>query len=416
MSDKKITELNAATTLVDTDIAPVVTGVATVPETKKITIANLKASIQKIIQSAGVAQTYRPILNFTNAMVSDNAGNNSTDVYLPTTIQNHLINGGFDFAQRQVPATLTTITTDKYGADRWRTSSQSASLQYQRNDATGETGITCLYYGSFKQITNSGKFMVYQIVEGINSIPLRGKTVTFSIYMKASSAKTIRMNVIELQTAGTMDSIPATFVAGWNGNTNDPTLNTNLAYIGTSVSKSVTTSWASYSVTVTIPTNSKNVICAVWADSQFSANDILSVAEAGLYMGSIAPTWTSRPIQQELAMCQRYYQKSYDKDTAPATASISGGLSVMTVISPTANGATYGTTRYHVPIRLSTSTPTAYGYAGGASKVSIAAVEQAATSGAVTFFGENSFAVYNASGGNVVGSQIQWHYSVDSEL
>ena len=219
--------------------------------------------------------------------------------------QNILINGGFDYAQRQVPGTLTTIAQDAYSADRWRISRENADLQFQQSDGLAEAGLTSQFFGTYKKITNAGKLMVYQIVEGINSVPLRGKTVVFSIQMKASSSKVIRMAVIELQSAGTIDSIPATLVTAWNANSSDPSLGANLAFISSAQSKNVTTAMQTFTMSVTVPSTSKNLICAVWSDSQFAVNDTLSLAEAGLYYGP-STGWRARSAQQELALCARY--------------------------------------------------------------------------------------------------------------
>src|SRR5689334_7086920 len=104
---------------------------------------------------------------------------------------NYLMNGGLGIAQRQAPATLTTYAANTYSADRWKTYVENASYQYARQDGLSETGLTSQYFGAFKKITNTGKMFIYQIVEGINSVPLRGKIVTFQCQMKASSAKTI---------------------------------------------------------------------------------------------------------------------------------------------------------------------------------------------------------------------------------
>lgn len=231
---------------------------------------------------------------------------------------NLLVNGGFDLAQRQAPGTLTTIADNKYSADRWRVTRENADVQFIRVDATSESGLTSRYYGQFKKITNAGKLHVCQIVEGINSVPLRGKTVIFQIKMKASASKTIRMAVMELQNAGTMDSIPATLVTAFGADGTDPTLGTNVAVITAAESKSVTTSWQSFSVSVTVPTNSKNIICAFWSNADFAANDTLSVAEAGLFTASAIQSWTPRLFSDELRLCQRYYWKTFLLDTAPA--------------------------------------------------------------------------------------------------
>lgn len=249
---------------------------------------------------------------------------------------NYLINGGFDFAQRQTPGTLTTIANEAYSADRWRIGRGAADLQYQRGDGTAETGLTSRYFGTFKKITNTGKLMVLQIIEGANCVALRGKTVIFQCQMKASGSKTMRMAVIELQNAGTIDTIPATFVTSWNSNTVDPSLGSNLAIITAAQSKSVTTSWQQFSVSVTVPSNSKNIIVAIWSDSGFAANDTVSVAEAGLYIGNAALPWGPRLYSQEFLMCQRYYWKSFEVDIAPAQ---NIGTSYSTRITAVAAGA-----------------------------------------------------------------------------
>lgn len=252
------------------------------------------------------------------------------------SMNNFLANGSFNFAQRQTPGTLTTKSNDTYGPDRWRMSRENTDFQYQRNDAHAESGLTSRYYGSFKKITSTGKLMVYQILEGANSGALKGKTVIFQARMKASSAKTIRMAVLELQNAGTMDTIPGTFVSAWGANSTDPTLGSNLAIVTAAQSKSVTTAWQNFSVSVTVPSNSKNVIVAVWSDSQFAANDILHIAEAGLYVSNVVQVWKPRPYAEDLLMCQRYYWKSFDIDIAPAQ---NAGNQYGTRVSAVAAGA-----------------------------------------------------------------------------
>lgn len=263
-----------------------------------------------IVQDEGVDLAQQQRLNFTGEAV---AATNTPGVTVVTVLKlveiNYLINGGFDLAQRQTPATLTTITTDKYSADRWRISTENADLQYQRADGLNESGLTSQYFGTFKKITNAGKMMIYQIIEGMDSVPLRGKTVTFQAQIKASSAKTIRMAVLQLQTAGVINTIPGTFVTAYGANTVDPTLGANLAIITAAQSKSVTTTMQTFSVSVTVPATAKNLICAIWTDSQFAANDTLSIAEAGLYASATTQAWT--PSKNTQSLCDRYYQSLY---------------------------------------------------------------------------------------------------------
>jgi hypothetical protein len=218
---------------------------------------------------------------------------------------NHLINGGFNFAQRQAPGTLTTIADLAYGPDRWKVTRENADIQYIRVDGSSESGLTSPYFGKFKKITNTGKLLLCQPLEYLDTLKFRGKTVNFQLQMKASASKTIKIAVVELQTDGTADTLP-TLVSAWGADGTDPTLGANLATIGTPVSCSVTTSWQTFQFTGSFPATSKNLIVMVWSNADFSVNDTLSLAEAGLYFGASIKTWTPRPIAQEDAACKRY--------------------------------------------------------------------------------------------------------------
>jgi len=318
-----------------------------------------------------MADTVRTIDDFLNAstgLFKDNtAGDISAqdlrDFVVSVPAQwphaNVLINGGFDFAQRQAPGTLTAITTDKYSADRWRISRETASLQYARIDTNGslETGLTGRYYGQFKQITSAGKFAIYQPVEAINTFPLASRVVSFQCKLKASSSKTIRLGLVQLNSSGTVDTINATVVPTWGSNSTDPTLATNHARLtpsaaisngsvsGDGISSSVTTSWQQFGGVFTMPSNAKNIIPMIWTDSQFSADDSLYVAEAGLYDGSALRAWLPRDTQHELLLCQRYCE-SYAGDGAvqefptasyirTSTSIFSGPLSIKLRSTPT---------------------------------------------------------------------------------
>lgn len=328
---------------------------------------------------------------------------------------NAIINGGFSFAQRQTPGTDTTITNETYGPDRWRCTRENADLQYSRQDGTAETGITSRYFGRFKKITNTGKFLIYQPLEFHNSVPLRGKVVTFQVKLKASASKTIKIAVVELQSGGTADTLPASFVSVWGANTVNPTLGTNLAIIGSAASCSVTTSWAGFFVTATIPTNSKNIMVAVWTDSQFAANDTLSVAEAGLYTSGFVSGWFPRPYAQELALCQRYYVKTFAVDTAPAQNA--GNNSAVRILAGKAGAlAEYGEWRLPVPMRAEFPTVVTYN-PGAANAQARDVIVPADCSGTTTFSYYNTvFVNTTGNASTAVGNVIYVHLSAEAEL
>lgn len=245
--------------------------------------------------------------------------------------RNYMINGGFDVNQR-VPDALTTISgialgTDKYSADRWKVSAANADVQFTRVSTNGalETGLNALRYGSYKKITNAGKIMVYQNLESNNTFALANRTLTAQFKLKSSASATFRVGLIQLQSSGTIDQAITTLVpATWGAASTDPTLQTSYAYVaavriptaltanasivGNALNCVTTsTSWRSFAVTFTAPSNAKNLVLAVWSDSNMAINDTVGIGEVGLYDGGTNHDWVPPLVGEELARCQRYF-------------------------------------------------------------------------------------------------------------
>lgn len=256
--------------------------------------------------------------------------------------QNILINGGFDYAQRQAPATLTTVSQTAsrgYTADRWGVTNENASAQYRRVDTAGtpQTGLLARFYGEFSKITSTGKIQASQAIESGNCQHLRGRKVRLQMKLKASSAKTMRIALLQLANAGTLDTVPGytngapagNFISAHGANSTDPTFGTNLAkiapdtvYNATSANSgatcSVTTVWQLFGATFTLPTDFKNLVVVVFTDSQFAVADNFSMSEVGLYDGTEVRDWAERMQVSQLLNCQRYFSKSFSVDVAPA--------------------------------------------------------------------------------------------------
>lgn len=251
---------------------------------------------------------------------------------------NLLANGGFDLAQRQTPATLTTYSDTSgrtYTADRWSITNENASVQYARVDiaTSPETGVSARYQGRFKKITNAGKMVIAQVVEDTDSIACRSKTLRLQVRMKyaVASSMTVRIGLLYLTSAGTLDSLPATFVSAFGAAGVDPTWGTNLTALtpatvdnatisGAGATCVLTSIWARYGATFNVPATAKNLVAVVWTNGQPAANDELYLTEASLTIGAEIVDWAPDPVQVNLARCQRYYQKTFAVDTAPASA------------------------------------------------------------------------------------------------
>jgi hypothetical protein len=259
---------------------------------------------------------------------------------------NHLMNGGFWLAQRQVPGTFTTIADNDYGPDRWKSTRENADLQYARQDGSGESGLTSRYFGQWKKITNAGKFLLCQPLENMDTLKFRGSTISFQVKLKASASKTIKIAIVELQAAGAADTLPS-LVSAWGADGVDPTLGANLALIGTAESCSVTTSWQTFMFTGTLPSTSKNVMAMVWSDADFTAGDTLSLAEAGIYFGAAQRSWAPRPVSNEIDACERYCQALLDSSNSPT---VTIPMSVRISTNALATGSLFRKAMRSVPI------------------------------------------------------------------
>lgn len=262
---------------------------------------------------------------------------------------NYLINGGHEVNQRSTTGSFSgglgcVLHTDAYSDDRWKCASTAADIQFQRTDTNGalETGLNSRYYGTWKNVTNSGnKNAIYQVIEAVNGFPLAGRMVTVQCKLKyttlTNSNKKFKLCLIQLNSSGTVDTMPAHgLVETWNGDGVDDTLATNLAYInpssipagaqgvisvsGAAIACTLTTSWQLFAGTFIVPSslNAKNLIVAIMADAGETISDTFSMSEAGLYDGAVLRDYLPRPYVLELALCQRYcYGMSADGSTSP---------------------------------------------------------------------------------------------------
>jgi hypothetical protein len=195
----------------------------------------------------------------------------------------------------------------------------------------------------------------------------------------------------------------------------------------------LSTSWARYSVTVAIPSltgktvNAQNVTYAqlnLWvsAGSDFNSrtgsigiqNSTFDIWGLQAEQGSTATPFQTATgtIQDELAACQRYYEKSFNIGTAPAQNAGSDGSAIIPLTSDYA--------QFFIPFKVTKRTaPSITTFNPSAANANPRNFDDAADLGAATarFIGETSFSVVagkNAAGntGDVIG--INW--TANSEL
>jgi hypothetical protein len=333
--------------------------------------------------------------------------------------KNKFINGDFRINQRAF--TSTTATASTYGFDRWITSSSDGTVTFSAQTFTpgtapvsGYEAINFLRAATTGQTLASANTQIHQRVEDVRTFA--GQTITISFWAKAASG-TPKIAVEVSQAFGT-------------GGSPSSTVNTYAGQVTTS------TSWARYSVTVSVPSISGKTI---GTDSNSSSLPIRFHTSAGSDLnartgslgiqnatidiwgiqaedGSVATAFQTATgtIQGELAACQRYYLKSYNQDTAPATASNSVGNFQFQAISATPT-ASRANVRFPVTMRTS-PTITVYSTNSGTSAKLYNEAAAVDLDALTQYTGQTGFTVYANSGTPTLGNPLLVHYVASAEL
>lgn len=230
--------------------------------------------------------------------------------------KNICINGGFDIWQRGA-----SFTASGYTADQWKfTLGTSAVVTVSRQaHSLGQISVPKepkYFLRIARTTTGSTSSFIVNVIEGVRTLAGGFAALTFWARTSTSSTPlTIKLN----QVFGTGGS-PSTTV------------------VTTISSVTLTTSIQKFSLVFTVPSISGKVIGSNLDDYvglQFEMSTSAGVATVdisniNLVEGNIASEFEKLSIDETLQICQRYYYKTFDIDTAPAN-SLGTGLALRTV-------------------------------------------------------------------------------------
>ena len=257
---------------------------------------------------------------------------------LGVMFKNRIINGNMTIDQRNAGAsvTITNTSTTTYTLDRWGVYGSVASKFSVQQDAGAVTppsgftdylGVTSL---SAYSISSSDQFVLTQYIEGFNTADLdfgkaTAKTVTLSFWVRSSLTGTFGGSVANsafnrsypftytISAANTWEQKSITITGDTTGTwlvTNGIGLQVNFGLgVGSSLSGTAG-SWAGATyVSATGATSVVGTNGATWY-----------ITGVQLEVGTQATTFTTAggSYGAELALCQRYFQKSFATETAPA--------------------------------------------------------------------------------------------------
>jgi hypothetical protein len=335
--------------------------------------------------------------------------------------RNRIINGDMRIDQRNAGAsgTANAYTVDRFGY--YGAAASKGTWQQNAGSVTPPAGFTN-YLGftssSAYTVGAAGQFNLYQPVEGFNVADLawgtaNAKTVTLSFWVRSSLTGTFGGAVYNnvpnrsypysytITSANTWELktivIPGDTSGTWL-TTNGVGLYLNFCLGAGSTVSSTAGSWA-----------------AGRYDSATGATSVVGTNGATFYItgvqletGSVATPFERRSYGQELALCQRYYEKSYAIDTKPGTVT----TSATTVAVFPAAYATYFVCSFQVSKRT-TPTMTAYSPTSGATGYqSQNFVTDVALAGWISS-GVNSATVYNSGSPN---TSNYVHFTAEAEL
>ena len=226
-----------------------------------------------------------------------------------TGFRNRIINGEFGVAQRGTSFVSGANNDDSYNLDRWYVLSDgNDAVDITQETSTVPTNqLTAI---ALDVETANKKFGIAQIIEQKNCIGLIGGNVTLSFKAKVSSTtKLDNVKAAVVAWSGTANTVTSEIISAWGAEGTDPTLIANATFENTPANLSVTTSYATYTLTANVDTAStKNLIVFIWSDvTDTTAGDFLYITDVQLEAGSTATDFERRPIGTELELCQRYY-------------------------------------------------------------------------------------------------------------
>jgi hypothetical protein len=210
---------------------------------------------------------------------------------------------------------------------------ESGTLPAGDTISSPETGLQGRHYGTLLKITNAGKIVLSQVLFADDTAALRGRTVRLQCWLKASTGTpTLNIALAQLTNAGTVDSLPATFISAFGANATDPTLGTNLAYIapktgvtpdngtvdGNHVELAATTSWQRVGAVFDVPSNCKHLVVLIYGDSQFATSAGFSVSQVSLTDGMEVQDWAPLDRATERGRCTEVF-KTLNDDVNPVT-------------------------------------------------------------------------------------------------
>jgi len=355
-------------------------------------------------------------------------------------VQNFIINGNFDFWQRgtSVPnVNSTTITSRLFVTDRFNYVAENSTVaevtieQSSSVPTFAQSGFNSIFSYEVDVTTatpgapnaNEGTMVVYNM-EGYDFANVANRTCSLNFWVLATKTGTYCVN---FTTASGVETYVAEYVVNSSNTWEEKTI--PIVFDGDNIfatytqTRDLSVNWVLMSGSnYTISANSwqPQGLFNPWATSnQVNALDNIAnffrLSQVQLILGSSTRPFerAGKTIEQEIALCQRYYEKSYDITVNPGTIT---NVGAETDLSQTSGSAAHINVRYKTRKSSPPDIVVIYNPVTGASG-SLRNITAGSDSGATIaagFVGETGFTVTGGSG-TTTQDLTAGHWTSDSE-
>jgi len=285
----------------------------------------------------------------TNAITDASGGNTaSINGYTPTMSnmagRNRIINGAMVFDQRNAGASVSLSgLAVTYTLDRWAIRNDTDAVVSVQQSSVAPNGFTnSLLYTvttADSSLGASQNYSVQQRIEGFNMSDFgwgtaSAQTVALSFWVRSSLTGTFGGAV---SNSAANRSYPFTYTISSANTWEQKTVTIAGDTLGTWLT---TNGVGAYIYFSTGAGSTVSGTAGAWAGSDFrsatGATSVVGTSGATFYItgvqleaGSVATPFEHRQYGQELALCQRYYQKTFAPDVKPAQAAGTTGAIIM---------------------------------------------------------------------------------------
>lgn len=343
--------------------------------------------------------------------------------------KNGIIDGDFNIWQRGT--SFVDIVSGDYHVDRWLYNKNAAMpLRHTISRDTdvptqAESGHKSNYSLKVDCTTIDAAIavdeycIIPQIIEGYNFAPFMGNIVTLSFWVKATKTG---VYCVTFTNAGSDRSYVVEYTVNATNTWEKKTITLTFS--------DATGTWdyingVGVSVAWTLASGTNfHTTAASWQNGSFfsTVNQVNAcdnvannfwLSQVQFEMGDVATPFEFNLIQQELALCQRYFCKSYDLNTAPGTATDNGSIRWSCTLLANADSDVKINIVYPVTMRT-VPTISTWDHLINSGRVTIGVTADRVP--VIDWGGDTAIRVAGTAGVGNQSKAINFHYTADAEL